>query len=266
MESLSESFLLASRSAPPYDEGWRAAAYCVDLDEESHEGTIIINGAAETVPEVGAVARAAIRAFAVPCSINCYHTGPRSIGAPPHSDVQEIIALQCAGSQRWRVWRPEVFEEVGKAVAFEPRGPPALDVTLSVGEALYVPFAWPHATETDASPSLHATLGLDLVAFGFDHFPLGTLRDVESCAKLVGRDRARQLVRHNREVLAAQTALYTVESTETKAAGARDWARRYRRYAAETSRAVADFRGTPAVPDAAIDLYVQTKLEARGFS
>lgn len=246
LEDLSKSpFLLASRSMPPHDDGWSVEAWRrAPLDALEDGGTLVVNGAAETMPKLAKLAVAAIDELDLPSSINCYATRAGHVAAPPHSDSQDIVALQCAGTQRWRVWRGgDETRDVGKAERFVPREPPVLDVVLRVGDALYVPLGWPHATDTfdSTATSLHATLGLDTVVFGLP------------------RQRPTAQGEEWQRVLDAQRKLYAVDETATsKKESSEDWARRYRTFALDlVDDKDESFREAVS---AAVDVYVNKKL------
>ncbi|KAH8070440.1 hypothetical protein JL721_5212 [Aureococcus anophagefferens] len=165
-------FLGASRSAPSADSGWAVGGYrAADglaraLDDG---GTLVLNGASDTVPALASLALASLDALALPSTINGYATrAGEPVAAPPHADFQEVVCLQCTGRQRWRAWRPPkpLGDALGAALALgkgpEPLRPdalgaPALDVVVEPGDAVYVPAGWPHATDT-------LLLGADLPA------------------------------------------------------------------------------------------------------
>lgn len=243
----SSPFLLASRSMPPHDDGWRVEAWRESpLDALEDGGTLVVNGAAETMPKLAKVALAAIDELDIPSSINCYATRAGHVAAPPHSDSQDIVAIQCEGSQRWKVWRGgSEMTDVGKREPWIPRGPPYLDVVLEAGDAIYVPLGWPHATDTFDSPhettSLHATLGLDTVVFGLP------------------RHRPQTEDEEWRRVLEAQRKLYAVDEGMTSwEQSSADWARRYRKFALDLVQDKDDsFR---EAVQAAVDVYVTKKL------
>lgn len=257
-------FLLSSRSKPPHIDGWRVDAWPHEpLSALEDGGTLVVNGAAETMPEVAQLALASIDMLRLPSSINCYATNAGvAVSAPPHSDAQDLVAIQCAGSQRWRVWRGQEAD-VGKLESWMPSRAADIEVQLCVGDALFIPVGWPHATDTlDASDaSLHVTLGWDHQIFGLER--PATLRDPPVDA----------MKAYHTRLLEAQSALYTdVASSVSAADAARDWARRYRSFALTVAEATRLVFGPPAAQaedgdsyEAAIDLYIRNKLQSRGF-
>lgn len=245
--ALAAPLVLASRSLPPHVEGWRVEAWTgPPLAALEDGGTLVVNGAAETLPPAADLALAAIDAFGLPSSVNLYATASGNDAAPPHSDCQDIVAIQCAGEQRWRVWTSR-RDDVGKDAPWTPPRPADLEVDLGVGDALFVPLGWPHATDTRRSreDSLHATLGLDLVAFGLP----------EDADLLVPEASEDDLEWHS--ILEAQRRLYadidqSVVGVPT--AAARDWARRYRAFSRDLG-----------CEGCGVEAYIEGKLRRRGY-
>jgi bifunctional lysine-specific demethylase and histidyl-hydroxylase NO66 len=103
-----------------------------------------------------------------PVQVNAYVTPPQSRGFDPHYDTHDVFVLQVAGRKRWVVHRPAAppptprmpwtdhREDVAAAVA----GPPALDVVLEPGDALYLPRGFVHAATALGDVSAHITLGV----------------------------------------------------------------------------------------------------------
>jgi ribosomal protein L16 Arg81 hydroxylase len=104
------------------------------------------------------------------CFGNLYLTPPQAQAVDAHADDRDVIVLQLAGSKRWRVWsvppvvRPGPHEQVGKngrAVPEAVMDSAPLCVTLSAGDALYMPRGFVHEACTDETcASLHLTLAL----------------------------------------------------------------------------------------------------------
>ena len=320
-------FLGASRSAPSADSGWAVGGYrAADglaraLDDG---GTLVLNGASDTVPALASLALASLDALALPSTINGYATrAGEPVAAPPHTDFQEVVCLQCTGRQRWRAWRPPnpLGDALGAALALgkgpEPLRPdalgaPALDVVVEPGDAVYVPAGWPHATDTlllgadlpspgpatcpDGHPSLHLTLGLDHAVFSLDAFsarsalrgasdavladaavalPFDALTDVRACAAaLGGGDRAAEVAdgfaAHAAAIVALQRDLLADAVGDASPAA---WARRWRRWARDSTREVlahnafiaTGAREAPGfMDDAAFDAYVDRAFEVQG--
>ena len=148
--------------------------------------TCVLNSLDATCPRVAALSLAAIDAFGLPVCVNLYATGAGArVSAPPHTDTQRVLVMQCHGNKRWRVWRPpRPDRRPGADPLARGKGDdvlelgeldesPAADVVLGPGDCLYVPAGWPHTTDTlecavDDEPSVHLTLGVDTHIWGLD--------------------------------------------------------------------------------------------------
>ncbi|MDP3952015.1 MAG: cupin domain-containing protein [Microbacterium sp.] len=103
-------------------------------------------------------------------SLSVFWSGPASTGFPTHYDTFHSILVQLSGSKAWRLgpgpigtpsphqtW-PTIrgqLPNVGKLTLSRAR-----DVSLSAGEALWLPPGWLHAGAANPKGSLHATWGL----------------------------------------------------------------------------------------------------------
>jgi len=145
--------------------------------------TCVLNSLDATCSRVAALSLAAIDAFGLPVCTNAYATGAGArISAPPHTDKQRVLVLQCHGAKRWRVWRPPTpvpgADPLARGKGADSLGldeldaTPALEATLEPGDVLYVPAGWPHTTDTldcaTAEPSVHLTVGVDTHVWGLD--------------------------------------------------------------------------------------------------
>lgn len=83
-----------------------------------------------------------------------------------HCDLHDVFAIQCEGAKRWRIYRNRADNPI-EALAGEDaqaqidaaKGPVMMDVTLNVGDMLYIPRGFFHdAVATDVA-SLHLTIG-----------------------------------------------------------------------------------------------------------
>jgi quercetin dioxygenase-like cupin family protein len=84
-----------------------------------------------------------------PCQVNAYVTPPGAQGLALHSDPHDVFVLQTFGAKRW-----ELHAAPGEA----QRGP--IDVTLTPGDAVYMPRGTPHAASTQEALSGHLTVGV----------------------------------------------------------------------------------------------------------
>ena len=156
-----------------------------EVETAMKDGTIYFNTAGSMWPITGALCRIFMQCFGLPTNVNIYIT-PNGvpISVPPHTDRQDVIVLQTAGSKRWRVYAPPKRKKGvdalnrgkgGDVLQYSEMGPPLIDTTLEAGDMLYVPTGFPHTTDTStitkdtdhdqtkvfSEPSVHLTMGLD---------------------------------------------------------------------------------------------------------
>mmetsp|Transcript_15856 Transcript_15856/g.23269 ORF Transcript_15856/g.23269 Transcript_15856/m.23269 type:complete len:626 (-) Transcript_15856:43-1920(-) len=201
-KAVEDDFLDAIRGSTDNRKGWKVTAVStprgssfedarMTLDEINtalEKGTVIINTAGSHIPKLAGTAFACCDASSLPCAVNLYVTAAgKRTSAPPHTDKQDVIVVQTAGSKRWRVYTPpdpsrkpsaDMYAR-GKGdddlpLYFLEEGAygcqKLLDVTLNVGDVLFIPAAFPHTTDTvndDALPgnpesaSIHLTFNFD---------------------------------------------------------------------------------------------------------
>jgi ribosomal protein L16 Arg81 hydroxylase len=103
------------------------------------------------------------RRLEFPVQVNAYATPASARGFAVHHDTHDVFVLQVSGSKRWRIYEP-LLELPLKDQRWSPSlgdpGPAIAEVTLAAGDTLYLPRGWPHEAVTDASDSLHLTVGL----------------------------------------------------------------------------------------------------------
>jgi hypothetical protein len=103
-----------------------------------------------------------------PLQVNAYLTPAGNQGFATHYDTHDVFVLQIDGRKRWRVHEPVLPDPLerqawgGRAdeVGATARGPAALDVVLSPGDALYLPRGWLHSAQARDGRSLHVTVGV----------------------------------------------------------------------------------------------------------
>lgn len=103
--------------------------------------TLVLQSLHRTVPSVGDVVAALQDEISHPVQANAYLTPPGAAGLAEHADLHDVFAVQLHGSKRWWV------EGLG-------------DVTVHPGDVLYVPRGTRHRAATDATTSLHLTIGV----------------------------------------------------------------------------------------------------------
>ncbi|WP_370586033.1 JmjC domain-containing protein [Tessaracoccus sp. MC1679] len=80
-----------------------------------------------------------------PCQANAYLTPPGSQGFALHSDSHDVIVFQTYGAKEW-----EVHDDAG-----------AHQVMMTPGTSMYLPTGTPHMARTQATASLHVTVGIN---------------------------------------------------------------------------------------------------------
>ena len=84
-------------------------------------------------------------------------------GLSVHRDASSVIVLQVEGRKSWHVWEPEPGSVVPSAAGLTS-SPPGHEhtFTLAPGDAMFMPFGWPHAAEaTGDGSSFHLTWTID---------------------------------------------------------------------------------------------------------
>jgi len=167
-------------------------------------GTVFFNHASLSFPSLAHICRLATLAFGLPTNVNIYVTPPLvETSIPPHTDRQDVLIMQTAGSKRWRVWGPpkqgkpgvDPFNRGKNGDTITERelqsGKLLINAVLRPGDVLYVPAGFPHATDTStvvvnesndsvkmestdifSETSLHLTLGLDAHVWGLTYMHL----------------------------------------------------------------------------------------------
>ncbi len=144
-------------------------------------GTLVVANVEEAAPGLFALCEGLGAELGQRVWANAYLTPPTSQGFSVHSDDHDVIVLQVAGAKHWRVFsRVEDEADVGRPVAIEPETAAMSDLSLTQGDALYVPRGWTHCAATTAACSLHVTIGMrhpqvvDALRYVFDHATIGS--------------------------------------------------------------------------------------------
>ena len=103
-----------------------------------------------------------------PLQVNAYLTPRGNQGFSTHYDTHDVFVLQVDGTKRWIIHEPVLPEPLEEQawggrkdeVQATADGPPALDVVLAPGDALYLPRGWLHAAAAQDARSLHLTVGV----------------------------------------------------------------------------------------------------------
>ncbi|MER5333689.1 cupin domain-containing protein [Micromonospora sp. NPDC002717] len=162
-------------SAARFTGGGGAGAEIGDqvLDERVLElyadgATLVLQGLHRTWPALIDFARDLGVAVGQPLQVNAYLTPAGNQGFATHYDTHDVFVLQVDGRKHWRIHPPVLPDPLEKQawggradeVAATADGPPALDVVLGPGDALYLPRGWLHSAQAQESSSLHLTVGV----------------------------------------------------------------------------------------------------------
>ena len=124
--------------------------------------TIVLNSVHRRSPAVAAVCRALETDLQHPVGANLYLTPRNAQGFRPHTDSHDVVVVQIHGTKQWRVG-------ADAAVRFPTPDAPgdpvqavvdAVDYVMAPGDALYLPRGYAHEALTQASSSLHLTIGI----------------------------------------------------------------------------------------------------------
>jgi hypothetical protein len=135
---------------------------------ELHAGgaTVVLQGLQLTDPHLARVANNLALDLDQAVQVNAYLTPAAARGLELHFDYHDVFVLQLDGAKHWRVWEPlaRTAEPVREAKVpmptFDELGPPALDLTLTAGDCLYLPRGFPHAAAALDTSSSHLTIGV----------------------------------------------------------------------------------------------------------
>lgn len=155
-----------------------------EVDGAMDGNTVVMLNAGFVVPKLAAVSLAMLEATQLPIWLNVYLSKPGLVRSTQlHTDMQDVLLVQCTGRKRWRVYRPPPPSETPALNPFQ-RGKGTdhmklraedllLDTIMTPGDVLYVPAGFPHETDTigDATaetddelakePAVHLTVGVD---------------------------------------------------------------------------------------------------------
>lgn len=115
------------------------------LDEFAGGATIVFQGLQRYWQPLRALVRGLEEQLGHPCQANAYLTPPGSQGFALHSDTHDVFTFQTFGAKQW-----EVHDDAG-----------AHQVMMVPGTSMYLPTGTPHAARTQATASLHVTVGIN---------------------------------------------------------------------------------------------------------
>ena len=132
------------------------------LDLHHRGATIVLQGLQRSWAPLRAFCRELEFALTHRVQANAYLTPPGARGLRVHHDTHDVFALQTHGRKHWVVYAPHVDTPLpGQGWSADAaQTEPVLDLTMTPGDALYVPRGAPHAAATVDEPSLHITIGI----------------------------------------------------------------------------------------------------------
>lgn len=122
------------------------------MDQFARGSSIILQGLDEIWLPVEALCRALENELKLAVHANAYITPPRAQAMPIHTDDHDVIALQVHGSKTWRTYPP------GRSSSSPDAS--ASNVTLGMGDVLYVPKGAPHVAASRSESSIHIALAI----------------------------------------------------------------------------------------------------------
>mmetsp|Transcript_20650 Transcript_20650/g.30364 ORF Transcript_20650/g.30364 Transcript_20650/m.30364 type:complete len:285 (+) Transcript_20650:99-953(+) len=89
-------------------------------------------------------------------SMNIYHSGPGAVALNKHFDAYDVFVLQLAGEKEWII---QADGEWGKLKSINAW----TNITMSVGDVMYLPQGIFHAATGGQKGSTHVTIGLEKI-------------------------------------------------------------------------------------------------------
>jgi bifunctional lysine-specific demethylase and histidyl-hydroxylase NO66 len=111
--------------------------------------TVVLQGLHRYWPPLIELVRDLELTLGHPCQANAYLTPPGSQGFALHHDSHDVFVFQTHGTKEW-----EIRDGSGRR-----------QVVMVPGTSMYLPTGTPHAARTQASASLHVTVGVNAVTW-----------------------------------------------------------------------------------------------------
>lgn len=86
-----------------------------------------------------------------------FYTPAGGTGMRPHRDPAHVLAVQLAGSKRWRIWEHPDQIDARAGLDVDPTGWTD-EFVMEAGDLLYLPHGVPHAPSAESATSLHLTI------------------------------------------------------------------------------------------------------------
>jgi JmjC domain len=126
------------------------------LERFADGATLVLQGLHRYWAALGRFCRELESSLGHPAQVNAYITPPGSQGLAVHQDSHDVFVLQSFGRKQWDVWAPR---PLGSDKPADDESP-VLSVTMSPGDAMYMPLGTPHAASTQTVLSGHLTVGI----------------------------------------------------------------------------------------------------------
>ena len=141
-----------------FDDGRADSVRLYRLFDEG--ATLVLRNHHEHSPALARLCRSAEKIFGCPFGANVYYAPPGGSCFPIHHDVNDVFALQVAGTKRWDIYRPILelpLSDQGSYEALKPETE-ARELELAPGDVLYCPRGFPHLVYSTTEPSFHISL------------------------------------------------------------------------------------------------------------
>lgn len=149
------------------ERGGRLLASPVKVEAMLGVGATLVGDMIEEIdPDLARLTAMIANRYGAQTGINVYASFKGVQAFASHCDLHEVFAIQCEGAKRWRIYRNRADNptealtgEDAQTQIDAAKGPVMMDVTLEVGDMIYIPRGFFHdAIATDAA-SLHLTIG-----------------------------------------------------------------------------------------------------------
>ena len=123
---------------------------------------LVFNGLEDYVPRLGTLRHNITARTAEHISVAAVVTSGHAGVAERQFGYEDVVSLQIAGTQRWRVYAEPVLNPVkGMPAPKDPRGAPILDEMVQAGDFLLIPAGYWHASDNGPGRSLHVKVLFD---------------------------------------------------------------------------------------------------------
>lgn len=115
--------------------------------------TVVLQGLHRYWAPLTRLVRDLERELGHPCQANAYLTPPGAQGFARHSDTHDVFVFQTHGYKQWEVVDQAPGDAADQGTVRE--------VTLEPGLCMYLPTGTPHSARSQATTSLHVTVGIN---------------------------------------------------------------------------------------------------------